>query len=769
DIDVQAFRSWQTQVEERCNQEGWLTSAQVPAWLTRHPGSLTTGPHLLLAGFDRPSPAQQRLWDCLSQQGIIVTHWQPLEHPAEVHRVVFPDSASEIMAAALWTRQRLEEDPQNRIGVIVPELQRIREPVTRIFAEILHADTLGTNHDATHPLFNVSLGAPLAGYPLIQEMLLLLEGMRGRWSLSDIGALLRSPCLAGGESERFARALLDRHLREEGHPHLTLEQWQQRAEKTIGDASCPLLHRLLTRAMALLPQPEPQTPRTWIDRFSSWLAAWGWPGERPLTSREFQIWEAGRTLLTTFATLEQVMARMPLAEALQRLRHLAHQQLYQPETPDAAPVQILGILEAAGEPFTALWLLGLAGDLWPAPPAPNPFLPLAWQRQRNVPRATAAGELEFAGRLTGRLLSSAPQVVVSHARMAEDLPQRPSPLFAHLPELPPDTLNSGSSRCYQRYWQKIQATALWETCDDQQGPPLEPGMQAAGGARILKSQAECPFQAFALHRLGATPLPEAEPMLDARTRGILVHHLLEQFWRETPSLQDLRDLDSATLTTRIRKAVIQAVRRESERKPEWFPPALRHLEENRLTRLLTAWLELERTRNKSFQVVFREASLPLDVGGLILHLRPDRVDQLEDGRHVVLDYKTGDPQSSHWFGPRPREPQLPLYCLLQGESVAALAFARLRPDKPGFVGLGVEKDLLPIQHTLEMTLRKHNIAAWPELLDRWRDDLTGLAKEFLTGVASVSPLPGACDTCQLSPLCRIHTSGDPANLENAES
>ncbi|MEO5370670.1 MAG: PD-(D/E)XK nuclease family protein, partial [Magnetococcus sp. DMHC-1] len=764
DVDAQAFQTWMARFEARCTEQGWIVAARLPAWLTHQAIHLAMGSHVLLAGFERLAPALERLFDQLSRQGTMISCWQPPGQQSQTVRLDFPDQNSEIETAARWARHHLAANPEDRIGVIIPDLQRMRAQVVRIFTDVLHPEMFALTAAPERPLFNLSLGSPLAGYPLIQDMFLVLDGLRGSWALTDAGALLRSPCITGGESERWPRALLDQHLRDKGRPRLAVKQWQQMTGEPARGDHCPLLRQVLTRAMAMLPTPDRQTPSAWVETFSNWLAIWGWPGERTLTSREFQTWEAGRTLLATFATLDRIVGRISLPRALQQIRKLAQRRLYQPETPDA-PIQILGILEATGEPFSALWLLGLAGEVWPAAPAPNPFLPLAWQRQRGLPRASAQGELDFARRLTERLLASAPRVVASHARMQEDLPQRLSPLIAHVPPVDIGFLDLGPG---QPYWRSIQAAAEWETCPDHQGTPLQSNVQVAGGARVLKSQAECPFQAYAVYRLGATALPEVEPMVDARTRGTLVHRVLELFWRETPDLKNLAGLDDASLAERIRKAVVASVQQEAENRPEWFPDGLRRLEENRLTRLLTTWIKLERTRTRSFQVVLHEKSLQLDVGGLLLDLRPDRVDALADGRRVVLDYKTGEPKLSDWRVPRLREPQLPLYCLIQGENVAALAFAKVRPEKPAFLGLGAEQDLLPMQNSMETALRYHQVAGWPELLTSWREDLTRMAGEFLAGVACVSPLPGACDYCQLTPLCRIHEAGLHSDPDDPE-
>src|SRR4029453_17407995 len=127
----------------------------------------------------------------------------------------------------------------------------------------------------------------------------------------------------------------------------------------------------------------------------TWLTAAGWPGERAQSSAEYQARRAWDDALAQFAALHAIESRLTKVEAVQALRSLMADTLFQPEVPHA-PIQILGLLEAAGQPFDALWVTGLAAECWPAAARPNPLLPVSWQRERNVPHSSAARELAYA-------------------------------------------------------------------------------------------------------------------------------------------------------------------------------------------------------------------------------------------------------------------------------------------------------------------------------------------------------------------------------------
>ena len=133
----------------------------------------------------------------------------------------------------------------------------------------------------------------------------------------------------------------------------------------------------------------------------------------------------------------------------------------------------------------------------------------------------------------------------------------------------------------------------------------------------------------------------------------------------------------------------------------------------------------------------------------------DRVDELEDGTRVILDYKSGKTSIKSWEGERPDEPQLPLYAIdmRQRQPVAAVLFAQLRTGDLGFNGLasriGIAPKLKPVGDTE---------AEWQTQLDTWRTTLTTLAEAYRAGDARVDPkeFPRTCEHCGLQALCRVH-------------
>ncbi len=130
---------------------------------------------------------------------------------------------------------------------------------------------------------------------------------------------------------------------------------------------------------------------------------------------------------------------------------------------------------------------------------------------------------------------------------------------------------------------------------------------------------------------------------------------------------------------------------------------------------------------KPFHVVGHQLPVELNLGGLNLHGRLDRLDEIDDA-HVVIDYKTGGSTAvSAWQVPRPRMPQLPFYALAmlqQKFNLAGISFAIVRHGSAGFKGYLREKDLLPCADPAK---RSFDGLPFDEYAARWAEELERIA------------------------------------------
>ena len=126
---------------------------------------------------------------------------------------ISPTQTRKSGAAAVWARGCIEQESGITIGIITPDLRRLRTRIRYIFEDVLAPGNL-RYRDAAAPLpFSISVGQPLAEYPLINAIFPILGLSRAPLAMDTLGFLLRSPFIKGHDEERAGRALLDETLR----------------------------------------------------------------------------------------------------------------------------------------------------------------------------------------------------------------------------------------------------------------------------------------------------------------------------------------------------------------------------------------------------------------------------------------------------------------------------------------------------------------------------------------------------------------------------
>jgi len=759
--DGAAYLGWEQRFRDRCAQRNWLDPARLADAVGERLRLDGEGaPHgLVLYGFDQLTPQMQDLLESCRAAGARVDQRHPVARPGRAVRSAHLTREDELIDVAERIQCLLRADPTVRIGVVVPDLARRRAEVVRVFDDALEpARVLPVARTTSRP-YNVSLGPPLNRYPLVHAALLILRLVQGHLTLADLGVLLRSPFLAAAEQEFCRRAQLDARLRRRGRLVVDLETLQRlaHAEHRDDPGACRALStRLMSwRGLAQQARGRRQLPSAWSSTLLALLTGLGWPGERTLDSEDYQTYLRWREFVLSLAHLDAVVGALSYQDVLAWLVRLCGDTLFQPET-EEVPVQVLGVLEAAGIGFDHLFVTGLTDEAWPAAAHPNALLPAALQRMHQVPHASAEWEVGFARRMTAFWLAAAPRVTLSHPTRDGDRVLRPSPLVTQLPEVsavPRAAANPSRSS----YANAIQAMGRQELLADFAGPPVVAPYEVQGGTAVFRNQAACPFRAFAVHRLGARGLEEARAGLSAAERGILVHEAARHLWGELASQARLLSMTEAELQTAIGHAVDAAIEMLRARRPDALTEPFVDLERARLRPLLADLLALERQR-APFRVIQRERGALQDIAGLIVEARPDRVDELEAGVQAILDYKTGTASASAWLGVRPDEPQLPLYAIAHDRDVAAVSFVLLRPGQVSFRGLARADQLLPGVPAVERALGTRECGGWSGLLQQWRTVCEALAREFVAGHAAVTPkdYPRTCEYCELGALCRIN-------------
>lgn len=693
--------------ESILSRERWVDQAGLAELATNLvvENQLALPARVLLAGFDRIVPQVEVLLGTLRRAGCAVDILPARKETGSISLHQYENSDAELRAAGAWARDALQSTPHARIAVVVSDLERDAPRAARLVKEGLVPgwQTAGFRHGNS---VNVSYGRKLASYPAIEIALLALRWLNEDLSTADIGQLLRTPIL--GKADTDGRGRLESRLRQipdrAWSPHLFVAA--MKGSEHSSDSS-DWITRIESLNAQKDEQPKRLAPSGWAALFHEVLTSLNWPGDKSLNSSEFQLLNRWRELLNDLAHLEVVSPTLTLADALARVSTMARETVFQPEA-ESAVVQVLGPLEAAGMEFDGLWIVGCSADHWPPAGKPLALVSRDLQRTLGMPDAEPHDTHEYALRVVSRLVKSAEAVVCSYPRVNGDAEQTVTGLLAeHELEETPGPLDP--------HW---NATQLRKTnsvvlLDSDPVPGVEAGELVSGGAATIQRQFVEPFSAFVFGRLGVRLLYRISTGLAANIRGNLVHDALYGLYEDLPSSHDIGSWSEDEIGRRLKAAVGKSFLIH-ERHADPVLNKLLTLEKARVDRLLRGVVAADAARS-SFRIVSVEGTVDAQLQGVLFRFRHDRIDQVNDGHVVILDYKTGSPRRLLDRNGEPRDMQLIAYACGIDEPVAGIGLVNIDSRAINFDGAGEAFRSDP---------------DWAEKLMHWRANVMDAARDI---------------------------------------
>ncbi len=753
--DHEAFIDWAQQYQALLSRQKALDPAGICGLLLDHLNDdlmlrrLDLPEEIELSGFHQQDPVFEQLIQLLASKGIGIITSDVNKPPSSFDAVRANDFDHEIKLACEWCIENLKQNADTRIALIIPELDKRRFQVAEILKQQLHPEALAELDSATFA-FNLSVGTPLFQYPFTRVAVSLIKLINQPIDRDDAAELLKTKChgmwqLIGDKTlvNRLASSAFK--LSERQQERWTLAQIFSLVEKEvirIGDkdglkrlqSQSDLLDRMLQQSQQAVPAEQ------WAHLFLDWLSVWQWPGTKTLSSQSYQLREQLIAYIQQLRQFNFVKPKVSFSRAFQWLMSLLEGEVYQPKS-RGEPIQVMGLYEGIGQHFDAVWISGLSNEVLPESPNPNPFIPLSLARQHGMPGSGPERELDYARSLIDHLLKTSERITTSFYALDNERELSPTPLLNSLVE----------------QWQPVEPVAsrllnlpeiATEQFNDDIGLPITE-VVLSGGSQFLQAQALCPMQGYLGYRLKLIEQEETILGIDPRDRGIFVHQVMQQIWEELGNQANLLGYSDEELN-----ALIDRTLEQSTDKGMNADSLLAQLEKEKFAQLIFQLLQLEKKR-APFSVAGCELSQQITIDGLEIQCRLDRVDELDDGRRIIIDYKTGQVDINKWFGERLGEPQMPLYLLSDKTNVAALAFAQLHHKGVKFAGVSEEDKLLPAIKSIEQS--NADIDNWQDFIYQVETGLKTVTDEIKSGYAAVDPdtTLKACDYCPFDGVCRI--------------
>jgi ATP-dependent helicase/nuclease subunit B len=332
---------------------------------------------------------------------------------------------------------------------------------------------------------------------------------------------------------------------------------------------------------------------------------------------------AGRAAGALFADLAKAVPEGPLDTDAQSLGPIMAQLMsdiaVRPPQGGHPRISIWGLLEARLQSADLLVLGGLNEGVWPSSTAPDPWLAPKVRQELGLgglDRRVGLAAHDLATALGGR------DVLMTRARRDARSPTIASRFVLRL-----EAMLSGIAR-------DNRIVTMADVIDAHDGPAqltqrpapsplvgLRPHTISVTEVDRLKAD---PFAFYARRMLGLSALDPVDADPSAAWRGTAVHAIFDEWFKKDA-------LDPDRLNARISALFDEP----------GMHPLLRAFWQPRLTEAMQ-WIngQVANDRAEGRTVIETEITGRIDIAGVVLHGKPDRIDRI-DGGLAIVDYKTG--------------------------------------------------------------------------------------------------------------------------------
>lgn len=684
--------------------------------------------HLKLEGNQHPS--QAALFSKMSSLGHKIVTTKDKKVNDKALRFSFENRAEELKAATKWLIETHTLYPNDSVALVIPNL-RMDYTNTMSIVRGVRANTQATleigGNSHVNSVFDTAIGDAFEQ--------IVMSPVHKR-CIYDWSSLFRSPFMDFGISAS-ERAFLSEKLIAKGWDKLSISRLHLLDKEKL----MPIFHEKIERWMSTQNQ-HALKPSEWVSQWLCELESVGWPGQ---ATRHHQIQlSALEELLFEFSELDSLLDRLSRYDAVQILKRMAHSVHVEDFT--HSNVYVIDIEEYEHVHFDHVWISGVSSGNWPGAVKPNPFIPFDIGNKKSIPNFSNELELERYIELTDRALSRHKTTIFSYHHFHEGQELLPSQIIKDVP-LRSNRLSSGP--------ENMIAISDLEVVEDGRCRGIKKGEHVKGGTGLLKAIANCPFQAIARYRFEIVDKQQPQIGLSLADRGVIFHRVLEAFWNQTKSQASLLKMDSESLRSKLLVCIRKAINEFRTDYPVELPEAYFNIETNRLLAICLRWMDIEKERS-AFTVKTTESKSVIKLASLFLAVAIDRIDLDENGKPILIDYKSGLKKPNQWAGDRPEEPQLPLYTLSSKETPVGVVFGTLKPNKLGFNGFSTRSKMFPNVKVLGADKYLKLPSTIDAIIKEWEIVLTSLANDFSSGDAKVAPSRGnsSCEYCQFKSACR---------------
>ena len=732
--------------KSKCQKNNWIDNSQTLTFLSRNINLIAINNRfnvqkIYFMGFDVIPPDLEFFIDQLSLLGIQTLLWRPSKNTNNIVKFsLYSDKTHELITVANLAKKLSVKYPEKKIGIIVPDLQNRFLDIQNIFDKFFLQKNYHKNPliDNSKRNYKISGGRPLIEIPIVFQLLqwLMLPYIN---TFGELLEMFVTPYIKGAIEFSSLRKKLSFHIKKIFYDHINIKELIN--NKYFQKYSDLELKEIILENKNILKGKH--SVKTFISSIKRKITLLGWPGQVELSSLEYQALEKFYQVINSLSLFERLNYKMTEKLWLFELKKLAQIQLFQSKSNPNTNIHILGLLESTDLNFDHLFIIGMDAKSWPGKTKLNIYLPYQIQKKYDMPHSSIKKELDFAKKMTIHLLSQATNIHFSYADIDEN----------NQKQIPSSLLSAYKLEKISNHFFANDVTSVNHITINNQLNKInnEEKLKISYGVSIFKNMAECPYRAALIHRLNlpSNKNHQYKKIFDIREKGKIIHHILEYAWYNIKNLHQLQSMSISSLENLVMLSVDRALK-INKNYLENVPIFMQIVEKKRLQSLVKKWLLFESKRTMNFSVKALEKNIKFHLLGIEISLRIDRIDRLDNGKILIIDYKSSENFiCKKWINEPIKEPQLPLYAI--AENADAIAVGLIHGRNITF------KSILNMPHLIQKNISKIDLKIsknFIQLKEYWKDILSSTMKNFLTGDISLTPSIQNCQYCEFIMVCR---------------
>ena len=754
-FEVNVFFGWWQQVQKEMAQLNRMSLMKYRYWQLEqiakiHAHSPGLLPHEIKAvGFDSPNPWQREFFSKLTSIGVLIS--EPVSHePGKVNAVFrYAKQADEFYSVAIWAKQWLQEHKIGDIAILATSLSSMKDDLVSALDRVLDFDESDSDASkSSRKKYDISLGAPLNSHEVVCVAILIAKIIVQYWteqkiSLELMDKLFLKPYWAD-EAELDDRHLMQLHWRQASLNSIQNEfndidgliRFAQEGQ-TISRISSTI--KFLKNLEKLIQSEKKRgicSYAGWVQLFKKCLISLNWPGNAFLESRRYQVALSFAKMLDSLICLDDLSEKVTIIDFLTVLNHRAGRTIFQPKGRNDVRLYVSELGDYPVSHYDAVWVLGMSEANWPPVVKTDPFLPQEEQKRLGLPQASVLENEKFVSLVQKRIMCSAKQLFFSWSELENKSTMLPASWVRLL------SIGAASSVVpeLQPIWHAEIGKTLLEKLIEESVPPMAESSRVRGGVSALKAQANYPAWFYYEYRLGLSAVPVWQEDQFHLVRGRLVHEVLEGFWSGKNDARIELSQEHAD-RQRLDEIIQKCLQSQHSLSGKW-----KEVEAIYLSRLIKRYLAIEASirQGEPFEIHVLEKKESATISGLEFYFVIDRVDQLKNGRLLLLDYKSSDygklqQSMKYWFFDRLIDPQIPIYmtCSSFKKAVSGGLLASVFLGVDDFkCFIGVLEQPFSQRSKIGQQWQDSGLS-WEGLLGQWHEKIESLVLEIKTGVFSL--------------------------------